>query len=75
MRMLEPRQRPVLATPQRAHLEDDRSVRQFGLRRQIDPPLHPSAQDGQQTKTCQLVTHAGRGHSRRLRVQQVPPTD
>ena len=58
MRVLEPGQQPMLAPLERADLEDDRPVRQIGLRRQVDRPLGPAPQHGQQAKTGQLVPEA-----------------
>ena len=73
MRVLEPRQRPMLAPPERADLEDDRPVGQLGLRRQVDRSLGPSSQHGQQAKTGQLAPHAGGGRSKAARSPEAPP--
>jgi hypothetical protein len=66
MCVLEPRQRPMLAPVERAHLEDHQPVGQFGLCCEIDRPFSTSSQFGEDPKAGQLVSHAEVGGSRRL---------
>jgi hypothetical protein len=72
IRVLEPRQRQVLAAVERRDLEHDRPVRQRRLRRDKDAPARPARELRDQSELADALAHLRVSRSLAVRLEQQP---